>query len=89
MTDHGKSASKTSKIGDVSSATYQNKVEAKKPQSRSVSFQRVTYGGIDGAYYTTTSSRRTGDDGVCLVTFCEMGFSASSIYSYVPYKFAN
>lgn len=64
--DHGKSASKTSKTGDVSFATHQNKVEAKKPQSRSVSFQRVTYGGIDGAYYTATTSRRTGDDGVTL-----------------------
>lgn len=87
MIDHGKSGSKIE--GDVSSTSNQIKVEAKMPQSRSVSFQRVTYGGIDGAYYTATSSRRTGDDGVCLVTFCDKGFSALSIYSYVPYKFVN
>ncbi|KAH6789548.1 hypothetical protein C2S51_004554 [Perilla frutescens var. frutescens] len=59
MTDHG-----TNGIRGVSSTTNHNKVEARKPQSRSVSFQRVTYGGINGAYYTATTSRRAGNDGV-------------------------
>ncbi|KAJ1413628.1 Myeloid leukemia factor [Sesbania bispinosa] len=36
------------------------------PKGRNVSFQtsRVTYGGIDGAYYTSTRTRRRGVDGV-------------------------
>ncbi|XP_057807394.1 uncharacterized protein LOC131022042 isoform X2 [Salvia miltiorrhiza] len=58
---HEKSPRKT---GDVSSTANQNKVEAKKPLSHSVSFQKVTYGGINGSYYTATTSRRTGGDGV-------------------------
>ncbi|GMI98328.1 hypothetical protein HRI_003502100 [Hibiscus trionum] len=39
-----------------------------KLQARSVSFQssRVTYGGVDGTYYTSTKSRKTGSDGVVI-----------------------
>ncbi|KAJ6400417.1 hypothetical protein OIU84_015961 [Salix udensis] len=43
-----------------------NQTEGTEPRVRSSSFQtcKVTYGGIDGAYYTSTRSRRTGSDGV-------------------------
>lgn len=41
-----------------------NKVDGSKPQARSVSFQKVTYGGIDGPYYSATTTRRTGSEGV-------------------------
>ena len=42
------------------------RVEGTKSPARSFSVQtcKVTYGGIDGAYYTSTKSRRTGSDGV-------------------------
>lgn len=63
MADQGKS---TSKRREVSYTTNHDKVEIKQPPTHSVSFQRVTYGGINGAYYTATTSRRTGNDGVCL-----------------------
>ncbi|GMH09490.1 hypothetical protein Nepgr_011331 [Nepenthes gracilis] len=38
------------------------------PQSRNFTFQSstVTYGGADGAYYTKSTTRRTGGDGVTL-----------------------
>jgi hypothetical protein len=36
------------------------------PQARTFTYQSssVTFGGINGAYYTTSKSRRTGSDGV-------------------------
>lgn len=46
--------------------TNYNKVEPAEPQSRSFSFQKVTYGGVDGTYYTATTSRRKGNDGALL-----------------------
>ena len=49
---------------NVSHRTNYNKVERAEPQSRSFSFQKVTYGGVDGTYYTATTSRRKGKDGV-------------------------
>ncbi|KAL6981800.1 hypothetical protein U1Q18_023420 [Sarracenia purpurea var. burkii] len=54
------------KSKDVAFRTDYNRVEGINPQARSVSFQKVTYGGINGAYYTATASRRTGSDGVLL-----------------------
>ncbi|XAR63171.1 hypothetical protein NMG60_11023016 [Bertholletia excelsa] len=51
---------------DVSARMDYNKVEGTKPQARSVSYQKVTYGGLDGAYYTATTTRSTGNDGVVL-----------------------
>lgn len=71
MADHGKSPRK---MRDVSSTVNQNKVEANKPQTHSVSFQKVTYGGINGSYYTATTSRRTGSDGVCLLDLLSLKF---------------
>lgn len=43
-----------------------NKVQGTRPQARSVSVHtsRVTYGGVDGAYYSSTRTRRAGGDGV-------------------------
>ncbi|XP_020971973.1 uncharacterized protein LOC107625954 isoform X2 [Arachis ipaensis] len=49
-----------------SNVTYKNdhyKVEPPKSSSSSFQTSRVTYGGVDGAYYTSTRTRRTGTDG--------------------------
>lgn len=35
---------------------------------------KVTYGGIDGAYYTSSRTRRAGSDGVCLSLFFVTSF---------------
>nr|XP_043621225.1 uncharacterized protein LOC122592955 [Erigeron canadensis] len=43
-----------------------NWVEKTKPQSHSVSYKKVTYGGINGTYYTATTTRKSGSDGVVL-----------------------
>ncbi|KAK8711206.1 hypothetical protein V6N13_146496 [Hibiscus sabdariffa] len=46
-----------------------HRVKGSKPQqARSFSFQtsRVTYGGVDGTYYTCTKTRKTGNDGVVI-----------------------
>ncbi|CAA3018875.1 Hypothetical predicted protein [Olea europaea subsp. europaea] len=61
--DHRQS---TSNGREVSYRTNHGKAEGSQPQSRSVNFQRVTYGGINGAYYTATTTRKTGSDGVIL-----------------------
>lgn len=54
------------KVKNMSKRSDFNKVQGTQPQGRSVSVQscRVTYGGIDGAYYTSTRNRRAGNDGV-------------------------
>lgn len=54
-----------------------NKNDGKIPQACSYSFQssKVTYGGIDGAYYTTTRTRRQGNDGVSKPYSCLFGGS--------------
>lgn len=49
---------------DVSYRTDSNRVQGKQPQTRGVSFRKVSYGGIDGTYYTATKTRKTGSDGV-------------------------
>lgn len=54
------------KSKDVTYRSDFNKVEGSKPQARSVSFQKVTYGGINGPYYSATTTQRTGSDGVVL-----------------------
>ncbi|XP_010258187.1 PREDICTED: uncharacterized protein LOC104597999 isoform X3 [Nelumbo nucifera] len=43
-----------------------NRADRAHPQARSYSFQSstVTYGGANGAYYTSSTTRRTGSDGV-------------------------
>ncbi|XP_051145415.1 uncharacterized protein LOC127261186 [Andrographis paniculata] len=55
-----------SNINKISCYTNQSKGEGLQPQNNSMSFQRVTYGGVNGAYYTATTSRRTGSDGLTL-----------------------
>lgn len=55
--------------------TYKNdhrkSEEPSKSHNCNMSFKtsRVTYGGIDGAYYTSTRTRKTGSNGVCVVPF--------------------
>lgn len=54
---------------ESNNVVYKNKpykVEGAKPQNRSFSVHtsKVTYGGVDGAYYTSTRTRREGGDGV-------------------------
>ncbi|KAL8495636.1 hypothetical protein ACS0TY_019668 [Phlomoides rotata] len=61
--DHEKS---TSSEREISHITSHNKAQVSRPQTHGVSFQRVTYGGIDGAYYSATTSRRSGSDGVTI-----------------------
>lgn len=41
---------------------------AEQPQARSYSFQssRVTYGGVNGAYYTSSTTKRSGSDGISM-----------------------
>ncbi|KAK7390116.1 hypothetical protein VNO78_25415 [Psophocarpus tetragonolobus] len=52
-----------------SDVTYKNghyMAEPSKTHKFSFQTSRVTYGGIDGAYYTSTRTRRTGSDGVVM-----------------------
>ncbi|XP_057455349.1 uncharacterized protein LOC130746670 isoform X2 [Lotus japonicus] len=52
-----------------SGVTYKNDpFMSEPPKGGKISFQtsRVTYGGIDGAYYTSTRSRKIGADGVAM-----------------------
>uniref|UniRef100_A0A1D1YD52 Myeloid leukemia factor 1 n=1 Tax=Anthurium amnicola TaxID=1678845 RepID=A0A1D1YD52_9ARAE len=58
-------------IGEKRSRRMQQKAEYKRantshPQNHSYSFQSstVTYGGLNGAYHTSSTTRRTGGDGV-------------------------
>nr|GEX34691.1 hypothetical protein [Tanacetum cinerariifolium] len=55
---------------DVRVNENHNRFDGTKPQSQSqshgVSFKKVTYGGINGAYYTATTTRKSGSDGVVL-----------------------
>ena len=50
----------------VTSWNDHNKVEGAHSHASKVSMQtrRVTYGGVDGAYYSSTRTTRTGGDGV-------------------------
>lgn len=54
------------KANHVNYRNDNNKAEGTKPQTRSFSFQSVKYGGINGAYYTASTTRRTGEDGVMM-----------------------
>lgn len=62
VADHNKSKSISK---DVAHRLKAKKNEGAKAQTQNVSYRRVTYGGINGAYYTATTTRRTGSDGVC------------------------
>lgn len=54
------------------------KVERPQTQNRRYSVQtcKVTYGGVDGAYYTSTRTRRAGSDGVSEI-LCAIDFIAT------------
>ena len=54
------------KSKSVTSWNDHNKVEGAHSHASKVSMQtrRVTYGGVDGAYYSSTKTTRTGGDGV-------------------------
>ncbi|XP_015902792.2 uncharacterized protein LOC107435682 isoform X1 [Ziziphus jujuba] len=52
------------KSKNVTSQNEPNKAKGEQHQNRSYSFCKVTYGGVDGAYYTSTRTRRGGGDGM-------------------------
>ncbi|KVH89193.1 hypothetical protein Ccrd_008830 [Cynara cardunculus var. scolymus] len=64
ITDHGCLAEEVKK--DVRFNGNHNRMEGTKPQTQSISYKKVTYGGINGAYYTATTTRKSGSDGVVL-----------------------
>lgn len=48
---------------DVTRGVKDMKLEGTQSKPQSMSYRRVTYGGIDGTYYTATTTRRAGSDG--------------------------
>ncbi|XP_055815025.1 uncharacterized protein LOC129884767 [Solanum dulcamara] len=48
---------------DVTRGMKDMKLEGTQSKPQSMSYSRVTYGGIDGTYYTATTTRRAGNDG--------------------------
>lgn len=52
--------------GQVQLRRESNRANGGQPQTRTFTYQSssVTYGGINGAYYTASKSRRTGSDGI-------------------------
>ncbi|KAI7748603.1 hypothetical protein M8C21_012403 [Ambrosia artemisiifolia] len=51
---------------DARSSVNHNRIERTKPQTHSTSFKKVTYGGINGTYYTATTTRKSGSDGMVI-----------------------
>ncbi|KAL4562798.1 hypothetical protein LXL04_026829 [Taraxacum kok-saghyz] len=53
---------------DVHVSKNQNRFDGNGTQSKthSISYKKVTYGGINGAYYTATTTRKSNNDGVVL-----------------------
>lgn len=62
VADHSKSKSVSK---DVTRRMEDMNLERTESKTQSASYRRVTYGGIEGAYYTATTTRKTGSDGVC------------------------
>ncbi|KAJ8753966.1 hypothetical protein K2173_001864 [Erythroxylum novogranatense] len=64
--DDDSDAKRTRKV--VNHGSKYNRRAQTEPQTRNFSSQtsKVTYGGVDGAYYTTTRTRRTGTNGVLI-----------------------
>ncbi|XP_028754175.1 myeloid leukemia factor 1 isoform X2 [Neltuma alba] len=54
------------KLKQVTHRNDHNRVEPPKTGNFSYQTSKVTYGGVDGAYYTSTRTRKTGADGVVL-----------------------
>lgn len=55
---------------DVSKRADANRAQGKQPQTRGVCYRKVSYGGIDGTYYTASTTRQTGSDGVSFLKHC-------------------
>ncbi|XP_076930840.1 uncharacterized protein LOC143595792 [Bidens hawaiensis] len=51
---------------DVKFNVNHNRIARTEPQKQGVSFKKVTYGGINGTYYTATTTRKSGSDGVVI-----------------------
>ncbi|KAF5801197.1 putative myeloid leukemia factor [Helianthus annuus] len=51
---------------DVKFNENHNRIERTKPQTHSTSFKKVTYGGINGTYYTAATTRKSGSDGMVI-----------------------
>ncbi|XP_076891454.1 uncharacterized protein LOC143542864 isoform X2 [Bidens hawaiensis] len=51
---------------DVKFNVNHNRIARTEPRKQSVSFKKVTYGGINGTYYTATTTRKSGSDGVVI-----------------------
>ncbi|OIS99172.1 PREDICTED: uncharacterized protein LOC109230855 isoform X1 [Nicotiana attenuata] len=58
--DHSKSKSVSK---DVTRRMEDMNLEGTESKPQSASYRRVTYGGIEGAYYTATTTRKTGSNG--------------------------
>lgn len=65
---HNENASKNSSKS-TSYGTDHSKVGGTQGRTCGASFQRVTYGGINGPYYTASTRRTTGKDGVIKIFF--------------------
>lgn len=72
------------KSKDLAYRSDYNKIEGSNPQARSVSFQKVTYGGINGPYYSATTTRRTGSDGVNYLPSLSFGWVNLLFVSFLP-----
>lgn len=58
-----------SEIGDSENVSHRidfNKAEGTPARTYQFHSCKVTYGGVDGAYYTSSTTRRMGDDGVLM-----------------------
>ncbi|XVF79878.1 hypothetical protein PTKIN_Ptkin15bG0025600 [Pterospermum kingtungense] len=66
--EHPDDVANDGKIQNVNHRKDFDRMEETKSQTRNFGFQtcKVTYGGVNGAYYTSTKSRRTGSDGVVI-----------------------
>ncbi|KAM3322944.1 hypothetical protein P3S67_004095 [Capsicum chacoense] len=64
--DHSKNKSISK---DVTRGMKDMKLKGTQSKTQSMSYRRVAYGGIDGTYYTATTTRRAGSDGVCSFPF--------------------
>ncbi|XVF33505.1 hypothetical protein REPUB_Repub17cG0174300 [Reevesia pubescens] len=66
--EHPDDGANDGKIQNVNQRIDHDRAEGTKSQAPSFSVQtcKVTYSGIDGAYYTSTKSRKTGSDGVVI-----------------------
>ncbi|CAI9104648.1 OLC1v1003364C1 [Oldenlandia corymbosa var. corymbosa] len=60
------SKSSSKELANIPKSSHRSKLGGEATRTEGVSFQRVSYGGINGNYYTASTTRRTGKDGVVL-----------------------